>query len=418
MGFFSDLFSWTRTGQDYGAEIAARQNPQAFGEFKPLTIDGIADIIGGRGHVNDRRALHNSTLFRAVNLISGVMGALPTNLMAKRPDGSPVKMSQHPAHRLMRGSPNPVRRQSPLAFKSYMQGRALLTGNAYALIAPGMAGPQALIQMDPTRVDVRARDDGGLDYLYRPVRGGEKVYGRHQIFHLRAPWSSDGVTGDGLLKVAGDALNLADDASEAARRLLRNGAYVGGTLQHPKHLSSEAIIRLQNQFVDRFQGPENAGRWMVLEEGLEAKPLGATGRDAQGIEQRKLQIEEIARFTGVPRPLLMVDETSWGSGIEQLGLYFVIYCLTPWIVAWEEELAAVLLTDQEREDHYFKFNEAALLRGSLKDQAEYLSKMLGGPGQTGAMVPNEAREKLDLPPSDGGDRPYWGQMEGSSDGTS
>jgi HK97 family phage portal protein len=126
------------------------------------------------------------------------------------------------------------------------------------------------------------------------------------------------------------------------------------------------------------------------------------------LEQRKHQAEEVSRFTGVPRPLLMFDETSWGSGIEQLGLFLVTYCLLPWFNAWEEVVAQSLLTEVEQMTHYAKFNEAALLRGSLKDQAEFLAKALGGPGATGFMMPNEAREKMDMNPIEGGDRPNWG----------
>jgi phage portal protein BeeE len=106
----------------------------------------------------------------------------------------------------------------------------------------------------------------------------------------------------------------------------------------------------------------------------------------------------------------MFDETSWGSGIEQLGLFFVTYCLLPWFTAWEEVIAQALLTDAEREaGFYAKFNEAALLRGSLKDQAEFLSKALGGPGQGGFMLPNEAREKMDMNRMEhpAGERPAW-----------
>ena len=132
-----------------------------------------------------------------------------------------------------------------------------------------------------------------------------------------------------------------------------------------------------------------------------------SGRDAQGLEQRKYQAEEVSRFTGVPRPLLMFDETSWGTGIEQLGLFFVTYCLLPWFVAWEEAVSRDLLTASEQDRFFAKFNEAALLRGSLKEQAEFFAKALGGPGATGFMVPNEAREKMDMNRRDDGDTPGW-----------
>ena len=147
---------------------------------------------------------------------------------------------------------------------------------------------------------------------------------------------------------------------------------------------------------------------------MEGKPFPASGREAEGVAQRRMQVEEIARLTDVPRPLLMLDETSWGSGIEQLGLFLITYCLNHWFVTWEETVARDLLTERESETYYAKFNEAALLRGSLKDQAEFLAKALGGPGAAGFMTPNEARGKMDMNPEPWGDQPGWLQGDGNA----
>jgi phage portal protein BeeE len=106
-----------------------------------------------------------------------------------------------------------------------------------------------------------------MTYEWQPKTGAKRTFQQDQIFHLRAPWSSDGISGDALLKVAAEALGLAELTDEAAARLLRNGAYVGGVLKHPKSLSKEAVNRLRDQFSERFEGAENAGRWMVAEEG-------------------------------------------------------------------------------------------------------------------------------------------------------
>ena len=99
----------------------------------------------------------------------------------------------------------------------------------------------------------------------------------------------------------------------------------------------------------------------------------------------------------------MFDETSWGSGIEQLGLFYVTYCLSPWFKAWEEALGWSLLTEKERETHYFKFNEGALLRGSLEAQANFFSKALGSGGAPAFFTQNEVRARLDMNNADGGD---------------
>ncbi len=422
MGLLDRLFSWNGdTGPDRpsapGANVQAGPAHVGVSAYSVMDLhgdalpefmrEGVANATGRA--VTERTALANATFFRAVNLISSTIGMLPLNLHRKT-NGIIDKADNHPVWRLLRVRPNGW--QTPYQFKSYMQGRALLLGDAFAYKVPGVRGVQALVPLDPKRVRAVLDDQFTLSYEYTPKAGGKRRFAADEIFHLRAPWSSDGITGDGLLRVAAEVLGLAQTADEAAARLLRNGAYVGGVLQHPKTLTAEAIAKLRTQFEERYSGPENAGRWVVTEEGMEVKPLGVSGKDAEGLANRKHQAEEVSRFTGVPRPLLMFDETSWGSGIEQLGLYLVTYCLLPWFNAWEETISASLLSVADQSDHYAKFNEAALLRGSLKDQAEFFAKALGGPGAAGFMVPNEAREKMDMNREAWGDQPGW--LQGDS----
>jgi HK97 family phage portal protein len=372
----------------------------------------VADYLrGGRATtsgktVTERSALSNATFFRAINLISSAIGMLPTNLLKKTAAGS-EKATGHPVQRLLRVKPNDW--QTPLQFKAYMQGRALLYGNAYAFKVQSSGRVIALIPMDPTRVVVSLGADWRRSYRWTKPNGSVVTLSQDEVFHLAAPYSSDGISGEALLNVAAEALGLAETADEAASRLLRNGAYVGGVLKHPKSLSKEAVERLANQFAERHGGAENAGKWLVTEEGLEAQPFGINGQQAQGLEQRKHQAEEVSRYTGVPRPLLMFDETSWGSGIEVLGIFLVTYCLQPWFTAWEETTERSLLTEAEQATFDVKFNAGALLRGSLKDQAEIMSKMIGGPGAAGWGVPNEARDMMDMNRAAWGDTPAWQQ---------
>ena len=418
MGFFEKLSAAFRPQGQSEATTASSstKSVNAYDVIDIGNVDGLLSEFLKAGHtsaagrpVSEASAMRNATFNRAVTVISSTIGMLPLNLHRQLADGAKEKAADHPVHRLLRLRPNSA--QTPYQFKSYMQGRALLHGDAFAYVVPGVRGPQALWPLDPARVTIEQDDRFDLRYRYQPKQGEARNYRPDQIMHLRAPWSTDGLRGEGLLRQAKEALGLADIADEAASRLLRNGAYVGGVLQHPKTLSAEAILKLKAQFEENFAGAKNTGRWLVAEEGMEPKPLGSSGRDAEGLAQRKHQAEEVSRFTGVPRPLLMFDETSWGSGIEQLGLFFVTYCLLPWFNAWEEVVAQSLLTEAERDTHYAKFNEAALLRGSLKDQAEFLSKAIGGPGQGGWMVPDEARDKMDMHRMDhpAGGEPAWVQ---------
>lgn len=404
------LFGLTITRESEGMHLPRIQalgaTPFTWDMADPRVLDFLR---GGRmtasgKTVTERSAVRNATFFRAVNLISGAIGMLPTNLLRRTPDGW-ERADAHPVQRLLRTKPNGW--QTPLQFKAYMQGRALLHGNAYAYKVRAGARVVALVPLDPRRVVVKLGADYTRSYLWTKPDGSRVTLTQDEVLHLAAPYSSDGITGDALLDVAAEALGLADTADEAAARLMRNGSYVGGVLKHPAKLSQDAILNLRKQFEDRYSGPENTGKWLVAEEGMEAQPFGMNGQQAQGLEQRKHQAEEVSRFTGVPRPLLMFDETSWGSGIEVLGIFLVTYCLQPWFTAWEEAIERSLLTEAEQATHNVKFNAGALLRGSLKDQAEILSKMIGGPVTGGWGVPNEAREYMDMNRRPWGDAPAW-----------
>jgi len=174
-----------------------------------------------------------------------------------------------------------------------------------------------------------------------------------------------------------------------------------GALETDQTLGDDAIEHLKESLRENYAGVEAQDDWMILEEGLKAKLFASNARDSQLKELMQHEAEEVSRFTGAPRPFLMFDETSWGSGIEQLGLFFVTYCLMAWFVIWEEAIWMCLLTESEQDTMYAKYNEQALLRGSLKDQADFFAKALGN--NAAWLSPNEVREAFDRNGKPGGD---------------
>jgi HK97 family phage portal protein len=412
-------------GMSMGGEIAN------FASFDDPSL--IRFFQGGRETssgivVNERLLLRNSASHRALNLISGTIGMLPLPLYRKtqqtreRPAPTPddpeatervttegaEPATDHPLWRILRKKPNGW--QTPFEFWSYMTQRALLKGISYAVKRTGVSARsrtgmalKELIPLNPDWVEPKMERDWRLHFIYHDPWGSPIDISVDQMFWFRSPISSDGVTGAALLDVAAEAIGVSSQAERASGRVLKNGAIVGGVLEHPKALSEDAIDRLRTQFEERQSTPENAGKWIVAEDGLKAQPFGSSLKDAQNAEIRKFQVEELGRFTGVPRPLLMMDETSWGTGIEQLGLFLVTYCLLPWFVNIEQAISRSLLSETETDQYYAKFNEGALLRGSLKDQAEFFAKALGTGGGRGWMTQNEVRDKSELNPMEGGD---------------
>jgi HK97 family phage portal protein len=355
--------------------------------------------------VSDKSACRNSTFYRGCFLIAGSIGMLPIHLMRRKADGTTEKAKDHPLFKVLHRRPNSY--QTAIEFKSYMQLIALLDGNAYALVVRTGREVRELIPLPRRSVTPKLSSTFGLTFEYRRPSGGTVSLQQRDVFCFRSPMSLDGLTGMGLLDVAADTLGLAMQAQRATGKLFTKGVMAGGSLETDQSLGEEAIDNLKESLAEDYSGTGAAGDWMVLEEGLKAKPFAGSAKDAQLAEAKKHEAEEVSRFTGVPRPLLMFDETSWGSGIEQLGLFFVTYCLLIWFVIWEEAIWRLLdEREQEAPDGsmlYAKFNERALLRGSMSDQADFMSKALGAGGGQGWMTPNEARENFDQNPKDGGD---------------
>jgi HK97 family phage portal protein len=351
------------------------------------------------------RALLNPTVFRCVSLISSTIGALP--LYMRRKDKATGKISDavdHPAYHLLLNEPNSF--QSGYDFRSLMQANALIQGNGYAVIVWSRGEPIRLIPLDPYRVKIIQNSDWTLTYRYRRPDGGYTDYPSDEILHLKG-FSRDGINGVSRVVMAKEAISLAMHTQKAAIRLFTHGMMVGGVLSHPGKLSQPAHDRLVESLERRHAGAENAHKWLVLEENMDVKnsPSASTAQNSQQNETRAMQVEEIARVFDVPRPLLMVDETSWGSGIEQLGIFFVRYSLRSWFASWEQAIRRSLLTKRERrEDTLFAdFDERELLRGSLSDQAEYYAKALGAGGQQPWMKPNEVRDDVGLGADPDGD---------------
>ena len=376
--------------------------------FEDLTDPRLADFIGmGRSTsagiaVGEQLALRNSTFYRAVNLIGSAIGMLPVHLMRRLANGDTEEARDHPLFTVLHRRPNDY--QTALEFKSYMQTTALLDGNAYALVIRGVG--RKIISLVPLKrgaITPILSDEFKLTFRYNRPSGGQVVLQASDVFHFRSMLSTDGVRGLGLLDIAAQALGIAIQAERAAGRLFKNGVMAGGALGTDQSLGEEAIGRLRASLEERYSGADNAHKWMILEEGLKPAVIGPSPKDAQFLETRKHQAEEMSRFTGVPRPLLMFDETSWGSGIEQLGQFFVTYCLGAWFVAWEQAIERCL-DPGEQGVLYPKFNDGALLRGSLKDQADFFAKALGSGGSQAWMTPDEVRGNFDQNKIPGGDQ--------------
>lgn len=353
--------------------------------FTSLDDPGLLEYLRGNPTGSSaHQALFNTSVFRCCDLIASAIGALPFRPVTKDASGKIVEATDHPLFEVLNGQANNY--QTSFEFKQLMQMRALVDGDGYARIVfrPGTRRVTALLPLDNVSCTLSAMGEA----VYSGPGG---IIPTAEVFHLKG-LSWNGLNGLSRVRQAARAIGLAKDAEDAAINIFRNGMAAGGVFEHPGKLSPEAKNNLQSSMAKRYTGTENAGRWIITQEGMKAVPWQQTGRDSQQLERSKHQVEEVARVFGVPRPLMMVDDTSWGSGIEQLAILFVRFALLPWFTAWEGRGRMSLLTPAERLTLHLDFDERELLRGSMKDQAEFFSKALGGPGTKGWMTGNEVRD--------------------------
>lgn len=373
----------------------AKSRPQASAQgitFQGLDDPALLEFIRNGQQGESNRMLRNTSALRSLSLIGNGLGMLPVSLYRSGSDKEIVK--DHPAHKLLRFKPNPW--QTPMEFKSQMQVLMETEGNAYARIIRAAGRPIHLIPFEKGRVDAKLGSNWRMQYRCTTENGGQLTLDQDEILHVRE-LSIDGVLGLSKRRLSCEVFELAEQAQRAAANVFKTGVMAGGAIEVPNAMSDQAYQRMKTARDEEYSGAENVNKWMIMEEGAKANPFTSTAKDGQQLESRNHQIEEVARLYGVPRPLLMMDDTSWGSGIEQLAIFFVQFTMTPRFTAWEEALARSLLTDNERENLYFKFNERALLRGTLKDQADYFAKALGAGGHQGWHGVNEVRELLEYP---------------------
>lgn len=340
-------------------------------------------------------ALRTGAVFACVRLISGAVSNMPLHVKERVDDRTRKDRSDHPLSPVLTRKPNDW--QTPKQFRSLLTAHLILRGNAYAQIVRSGRKVIALNPLHPDRVEVKQRDDLGLDYIYTRRDGRRVKLGQRDVLHI-VGLTLDGVTGVSVITYARETIGLSMAQERHGAVTFKNQARPSVVLKHPGKLGKEGQENLRASLDAYRQGGDSEGKALILEEGMAHDQLSMTAEDAQWIESRKFSRSDIAMFFGVP-PHMIGDTdktTSWGTGIEQMGIGFVAYTLEDYLSAWEQTIDRDLIDEPAV---YARFNRNALLRGDLKTRTEAMVKRL----QWGVTSPNEERRLEDMNPRDGGD---------------
>ena len=355
--------------------------------------------------VTERSALQMTAVYSCVRILAEAVAGLPLHLYCYTEDGGKEKAIDHSLYKLLHDEPNPE--MSSFVFRETMMTHLLLWGNCYAqIIRNGKGEVVGLYPLMPNRMSVHRDESGQLYYLY--TRGADDVnstkgmtvkLSTSDVLHIPG-LGFDGLVGYSPIAMAKNAIGLAIATEEYGAKFFANGAAPSGVLEHPGTIKEPGKVR--EAWQSQFGGSANSNKIAVLEEGMKYTPISISPEQAQFLETRKFQINEIARIFRVPPHMVGDLEKSSFSNIEQQSLEFVKYTLDPWVVRWEQTLARTLFTPEEKKKYFFRFNVEGLLRG------DYVSRMSGyaTARQNGWMSANDIREleNLDrIPSEDGGD---------------
>ncbi len=385
------LFSWLKP------KNASPENPST-----PLSnpAEWLVEWFGGGPTasgvtVSEETAIRCGAVYACVSLLAQSIASLPLHVY-KRTDDGRTKAREHQLFGLLHDQPN--LNMTSAVCRELLMTHVLLSGNAYAVIGRNRAGRAVdLLPIFPHAVTVE-RKDGRLLYRVSLEDGGQEIFDQSDMIHVPG-MMFNGVTGLSPISAFRQAIGLALATEQYGAELFKNGARPGGVLEHPEALGKDARDNLRQSWQETYGGLSNAHKVAILEEGMTFKPLAMNSNDAQFLETRKFQVEEIARIFRVPLHLIAHVEksTSWGSGIEQQSIGFVIYTLRPWLTKIEQELNRKLF---ERDaDHYVEHDVNGLLRGDTKSQSEMYASAI----QNAWMTPNEVRRTQNLPALPGGD---------------
>ena len=355
--------------------------------------------------VTERSAMQMTAVYSCVRILAEAVAGLPLHLYKYTDDGGKEKAIDHPLYRLLHDEPNPE--MSSFVFRETLMTHLLLWGNAYAqIIRNGRNEIIALYPLMPNKMSVDRDENGHLFYTY--YRGPDEAIKNKDLAVTLQPsdvlhipgLGFDGLVGYSPIAMAKNAIGMAIACEEFGAKFFANGAAPSGVLEHPGTIKDPSRVR--EAWQSQFGGSSNSGKVAVLEEGMKYTPISISPEQAQFLETRKFQINEIARIFRVPPHMVGDLEKSSFSNIEQQSLEFVKYTLDPWVIRWEQSLMRALLAADEKAVYFVKFNLEGLLRG------DYQSRMNGYAigRQNGWMSANDIREleNLDrIPAEEGGD---------------
>lgn len=378
-----------------------RKQPKNQKLTHPAELAAFIEAFGGREtlsqvNVTPEKAMSVPAINRGVHLMSDMVAMLPLKLYQQLPNGGKEVAKDHRQYRFIHDRPNDY--QSAYQFRYLMQRHLLLRGYAPAFKVRSRGYLQRLNPIHPDRVEVEQDDSFNMNFKVTMPSGMVRDFGPQDIFYL-CPHSEDGFTGLGIVKEAPEAIALCIAAEQHGARYFGNGAKLTGLVSLKNKSSQEQMQRIQESFDKAFSGEKMYGTG-VVDDSMTYTPISADNEKSQYIEARSFQVAEAARLLGIPPILLFHSDTSSTfASAKELVQAFLKFSLDPWLTYWETAYNQDVLNQEQKGRYFVEFVRQGIEKMDLASRVSAYQKMI----QSRIINPNEAREKENMNPYDGGD---------------
>ena len=315
-------------------------------------------------HVNPRSAMQTTTVYACVRVIAETIASLPLHVYEQKECGR-EKAYNHPLYRILHDEPNGE--MTSFTWRETLMAHLLLWGNGYSqIIRDGRGRVVALYPLLPERMLVDRDSRGRLVYAYNKD-GADVPLRPEDVLHIPG-LGFDGVMGYSPIALERNAIGLGIAAEEYGSRFFANGATPSGVLTHPGAVKD--TTRLRESWNAAYGGSGNSGKVAILEEGMKFEKVSIPNNEAQFLESRKFQVNEICRIYRVPPHMVGDLEHATFSNIEHESINFGVYTIRPWLIRLEQAMNKALFSESDKGAFFVSFNLDGLLRGDYKSRME------------------------------------------------
>ncbi|MBK8667792.1 MAG: phage portal protein [Burkholderiales bacterium] len=380
MAFWQSIWTWlggSGTARNAGDQISG---PMGYAAASPV-------------EVNEDSAMQLSAVWACVRLLSETVASLPVNVYRKTAKGRDLA-PDHWLSLLMARKPN--RYQTKVEFFETLMLNLALHGNAYAKITKVGGQIRSLLPLMASQIETKLLPDGSVVHLYH-ADGNVDVLSSDSVWHVKL--YGNGIVGKSPLAFGRNMFGIAQAAEQSVSKIYANGGKPSGVLSFDRLLTPAQRASVRENFATLTTGTDD--RLLVIEQGMKFDAVSMSPQDIELLASRKHQIDEIARWFGVPSILINQNEgsTTLGSSTAEIISGFYKLNLRPYLERFEASVSTWLFSPQEAEEYEFEFDFEGLLRSDLKSRLEGYRTAVAGT----ILTPNEVRRIEGWPRVEGGD---------------